>query len=75
MFFLCQLIFAEWEVQDFALKYRFCLYSAIFPCRRKFIMFTWNMYYMTAPGFILARVVPVKNENGRKFTLKNNGDV
>ena len=38
-------------------------------------MFTWDMYYMTAPGFILARVVPVKNENGRKFTLKNNGDV
>jgi len=26
------------------------------------------------PGFILARVVRVKNENGRKFTRKNNGD-
>ena len=26
------------------------------------------------PGFILARVVRVKNENGSKFMRKNNGD-
>jgi len=26
------------------------------------------------PGFILAHIVRVKSENGRKFTRKNNGD-
>ena len=33
-----------------------------------------TMVMWSKSGFILARVVRVKNESGRKFTHKNNGD-
>ena len=44
----------------------FFLYSVYDP---GFICFFF-LYSVYDPGFILARVVRVKNENGRKFTRK-----